>query len=80
MFIFVQQKLLSMDKKHRNRIRVVLADKQITNHWLAEQLGVTDITVSRWTTNKNQPSVSQLIEVAKLLKVDINDLLEPYED
>lgn len=80
MFIFVQQKLLSMDKKHLNRIRVVLADKQITNHWLAEQLGVTDITVSRWTTNKNQPSVSQLIEVAKLLKVDINDLLEPYED
>lgn len=80
MFIFVQQKLLPMDKKHLNRIRVVLADKQITNHWLAEQLGVTDITVSRWTTNKNQPSVSQLIEVAKLLKVDINDLLEPYED
>ena len=80
MFIFVQQKLLSMDKKHLNRIRVVLADKQITNHWLAEQLGVTDITVSRWTTNKNQPSVSQLIAVAKLLKVDINDLLEPYED
>lgn len=80
MFIFVQQKLLSMDKKHLNRIRVVLADKQITNHWLAEQLGVTDITVSRWTTNKNQPSVSQFIEVAKLLKVDINDLLEPYED
>ena len=69
-----------MDKKHLNRIRVVLADKQITNHWLAEQLGVTDITVSRWTTNKNQPSVSQLIEVAKLLKVDLNDLLEPYED
>ena len=80
MFIFVQQKLLPMDKKHLNRIRVVLADKQITNHWLAEQLGVTDITVSRWTTDKNQPSVSQLIEVAKLLKVDINDLLEPYED
>lgn len=69
-----------MDKKHLNRIRVVLADKQITNHWLAEQLGVTDITVSRWTTNKNQPSISQLIEMAKLLKVDINDLLEPYED
>ncbi len=69
-----------MEKKHPNRIRVVLADKQITNHWLAEQLGVTDITISRWTTNKIQPSVSQLIEVAKLLKVDIKDLLEPYED
>lgn len=80
MSIFVHQKIMSMGKKHPNRIRVVLADKQITNHWLAEQLGVTDITISRWTTNKIQPSVSQLIEVAKLLKVDIKDLLEPYED
>lgn len=68
-----------MDKKHPNRIRVALADKQITNHWLAEKLGVTDMTVSRWTTNKNQPSVSQLIEISKVLNVDIKDLLEPYE-
>lgn len=64
---------------HPNRIRVVLADKQITNHWLASQLGVTDMTVSRWSTNKNQPSVSQLVEIAKLLKVDIKDLIEDYE-
>ena len=69
-----------MEKKHPNRIRVALADKQITNHWLAEQLGVTDMTVSRWVTNKNQPSTSQLIEISKLLKVDIKDLLEPYEE
>ena len=55
-----------MEKKHPNRIRVALADKQITNHWLAEQLGVTDMTVSRWVTNKNQPSTSQLIEISKL--------------
>lgn len=69
-----------MDKKHPNRIRVVLAEKQITNHWLAEQLAVTDMTVSRWVTNKNQPSISQLILISKLLKVDIKDLLEPYEE
>lgn len=64
---------------HPNRIRVVLADKQITNHWLASQLGVTDMTVSRWSTNKNQPSVSQLVEIAKLLKVEIKELIEDYE-
>ncbi|MBQ1722464.1 MAG: helix-turn-helix domain-containing protein, partial [Muribaculaceae bacterium] len=45
-----------MTKKDcQNRIRVVLADKQITNRWLAEQMGVTDMTVSRWKTNKIQP-------------------------
>lgn len=61
---------------HPNRIRVVLAEKQITNRWLAEQLGVTDMTVSRWSTNKVQPLVSQLVEIAKLLEVDIKDLIE----
>ncbi|MBP3757185.1 MAG: XRE family transcriptional regulator, partial [Prevotella sp.] len=34
-------------KDCQNRIGVVLADKQITNRWLAEQMGVTDMTVSR---------------------------------
>ena len=55
---------------------MVLADKQITNRWLAAQMGVTDMTVSRWKTNKIQPSMSQFVEIAKLLQVDIKDLLE----
>ena len=66
-----------MTKKDcQNRIRVVLADKQITNRWLAEQMGVTDMTVSRWKTNKIQPSMAQCVEIARLLQVDIKDLLE----
>lgn len=66
-----------MTKKDcQNRIRVVLADKQITNRWLAEQMGVTDMTVSRWKTNKIQPSMPQFVEIARLLQVDIKDLLE----
>ena len=63
-------------KDYHNRIRVVLADRQITNRWLATQMGVTDMTVSRWKTNKIQPSMSQFVEIAKLLQVDIKDLLE----
>ncbi len=59
-----------------NRLRVVLAEKMITNRWLAEQMGVTDMTVSRWKTNKIQPSMSQFVEMAQLLKVDIKDLIE----
>ena len=66
-----------MTKKDcQNRIRVVLADKQITNRWLAEQMGVTDMTVSRWKTNKIRPSMAQFVEIARLLQVDIKDLLE----
>lgn len=63
-------------KNYQNRIRVVLADRQVTNRWLAEQMGVTDMTVSRWKTNKIQPSMAQFIEIARLLQVDIKDLLE----
>ena len=35
-----------------NRIRVVLAEQEKTNRWLAEQLGKTEHTISRWCHNK----------------------------
>ena len=63
-------------KDYHNRIRVVLAEKQITNRWLAAQMGVTDMTVSRWKTNKIQPSMAQFVEISRLLQVDIKELLE----
>lgn len=34
------------------------------------------MTVSRWKTNKIQPSMAQFVEIARLLQVDIKDLLE----
>lgn len=60
-----------MKKDCNNRIRVVLADKQITNRWLAGQMGVTDMSVLRWRTNKIQSSMAQFVEIASLLQVDI---------
>ena len=62
-----------------NRLRVVMAEKNITNRWLAAQLGVTEMTVSRWSTNKMQPSVAQFINIAKILDVTREDLVEPYK-
>lgn len=62
-----------------NRIWVILASKQITSHWLVTQLEFTDITVLRWHTNKNQSSISQLIEIAKLLNLDIKELINDYD-
>lgn len=63
-------------KDYRNRIRVVLSDREVTNRALAESLEVSEMTVSRWVTNKVQPSMSQFVEISKLLKVDIKDLIE----
>ncbi|MCT3642620.1 helix-turn-helix transcriptional regulator [Elizabethkingia anophelis] len=58
-----------------NRLKAVLADKQRTNKWLANQLNKSETTVSRWVTNDIQPSMETLLEIARLLDVDIKDLL-----
>lgn len=58
-----------------NRLKVVLAEKKRTGKWLAEQLGKDPATVSKWCTNSSQPPLETLIEVAKLLDVEIGDLV-----
>lgn len=58
-----------------NRIKTVLAEKGKSNLWLAERLDKSATTVSRWCTNDNQPSVEMLYQIAKLLDVDIRELL-----
>ena len=58
-----------------NRLKVILAEKGKTNKWLAEKLGKSDVTVSRWVTNEVQPSMETLLEIAKLLDIDIKELL-----
>lgn len=58
-----------------NRLKVVLVEHQKTNKWLAEQLGKDQSTVSKWCTNRIQPDLRTLAEIAKLLNVDIKDLL-----
>ena len=63
-----------------NRIKVVLAEKQRTNRWLAEQMGKSENTVSRWCSNKPQPSIVQLQEIANLLDVDVRVLLKSQKE
>ena len=59
-----------------NRIKAELAEKHLTSKWLAEQMGKSETTVSRWVSNKAQPSVEQLYEIARLLKVEVFSLLK----
>lgn len=69
-----------MEKKvYKNRIRVILADKMITKSHLAEQPGVSKMTISRWCTNTTQPSAPQLIEISQVLECDLKDLYETVE-
>ena len=59
----------------RTQFKIVLAEKEWTGTWLSEQVGHNICTVSRWMTNKVQPSVEQLYEIARHLDVDVKELL-----
>ena len=58
-----------------NRLKIVLVEKEKTSKWLAETLGKDPATVSKWCTNTTQPSIETFLEIARLLEVDIKDLL-----
>ena len=73
--IFAERNKTNMANKQLNRIKVVLADKQRTNKWLAEQLGKDKTTVSKWCTNSSQPDLESLMKTAKLLGVEVAELL-----
>ena len=64
-----------MGTKDLNRLKVVLAEKKRTNKWLAEQLGKDPATISKWCTNNAQPSIENLIDIARCLEVNVNELL-----
>ena len=63
------------DKKVINRIKVVLAENDRTNRWLAEAIGKNEATVSRWCSNKAQPSIDVFRQIAEALDVDVRELL-----
>lgn len=60
-----------------NRIKAVLAEKQISAKQLSVAVGKNETTISRWCNNKIQPSVTQLQEIAHILDVDVRELLCP---
>lgn len=49
-------------------------EKQITQEQLAEQMGVSRRTVSRWETGNNLPDLSVLVELADFYNVDLNEI------
>lgn len=58
-----------------NRLKVVLVEKGKTGRWLAQELGKSNCTVSKWCSNSIQPDLNTLDKIAKLLEVDVKYLL-----
>ena len=60
-----------------NRLKVVLVEQEKSGKLLADQLGKSTCTVSKWCSNTTQPDLQTLTRIAQLLKVDTRDLLTP---
>ena len=70
------QNTLQMEENiNLNRLKVALVERNKTSKWLAEQMGKSETTVSRWASNKSQPSVEQLFAIAEILNMDVRELL-----
>ena len=68
-------KRLNMEDKDLNRLKLVLVEKKRTGIWLASELCVSPVTVSKWCSQKTQPTLQTLNKIAKVLDVNMKDLL-----
>lgn len=64
-----------MDNKKLNRLKLVLVEKNKTGVWLAEQLGVSYVTVSKWCSNITQPTLPTIDRIAELLECEKRELI-----
>lgn len=67
--------LIKMNESPLNRIKVVLVENQKTSKWLAEQLGVSAVTVSKWCTNMHQLDLQTLAKIADCIGCDKRELI-----
>lgn len=58
-----------------NKIKDVLDSKGISQTWLAKQLGKSFSTVNCYARNKYQLDLETLLEISKILEVDLKDLI-----
>ena len=63
-----------MEGKKINRLKLVLVEKKRTGVWLAQELGVSPVTISKWCSNITQPSLSTLIRKRQLQRHMIREI------
>ena len=62
-------------KKIGSFLKELRKEKNITQEQLAEKLGVSGRTVSRWETGNNMPDISLLVEIAEMYDVSIPEII-----
>ena len=65
-----------MENLALNRLRVVLAEKNKSDKWLAQHLKINPNIVSKWLNNSQQPNLKTFYKISVLLEIDMRDLFE----
>ena len=50
-------------------------EQNLTQKQLAEMLGITDKSISKWETGRSMPDNALLLELCSILKISVNELL-----
>lgn len=58
-----------------NRLKLILVEHEKTGKWLANELGKSTCTVSKWCSNTIQPDLQTLNDIANLLNIEVSQLL-----
>ncbi len=65
--------------KFAENLRMALAENEMTQKGLADFLGTTQQTVSRWLKEVNEPDLATLLEICLHLSISPNEILG-YDD
>lgn len=65
--------------KFAENLRMALAENEMTQKELADLLGTTQQTVSRWLKKVNEPDFTTLLEICLHLSISPNEILG-YDD
>ena len=72
----VSQETVAVRKSLGETIKEYRTQKQMTQEFVAEQLGVSRQAVSKWENGTSDPSTSNLLALAKLFGISAAELLK----
>lgn len=58
--------------------RELLQQKNCTQQKLANELGITQIAVSKWVCGKSVPTSKNVMRIAEILKTDVAELVQMF--
>lgn len=61
-------------------MRELLKNKKITQIELAEQIGVSQQTISKWINKVIRPKYEELIKLSKILSISVEDLIKFFSN